>query len=443
MATVSRVLNNANIVSPTTRTRVEDAIKTLKFVPSSSAQAINSGRTHLIGALIPTLDHAIFARFIDSIEAELTNAGLSLIVATTGHDTEVEISKANRLLNLGVEGLIVSGLTRARAFKELVDRHQVPVISTSYFDTTHEFPTIGYDNAGAAKTALDHLQGLGHTNIAVLSGPYENNDRQRARLSGLNITPDGPAEVFETGLNSAEAATTTLRVHNDMPSATAFLCLSDVVAQGVLLQLRSMNIQVPSEYSIVGIDDLPSSASFDPPLTSVYLPAGRMGIEAARRNSTILIRSGKYLRQLRMFPHHTGIYLQIQDTNSIRTGRPLVPQGDTQDMADTTFGPKGRTPRRLGSLDGKTYVITGGNAGVGFQASRILLSKGGRVIMLNRSAERSDAAVKDLKAEFGPDDDVGFVRMDLSDQASVRAAAEEVLKIAPRIDAVLCNAAIA
>lgn len=112
-------------------------------------------------------------------------------------------------------------------------------------------------------------------------------------------------------------------------------------------------------------------------------------------------------------------------------------------MADTTFGPKGWTPARLGNLAGKTYVITGANAGAGFQAARILLSKGAKVVMLNRSAEKSTAAVKELKQEFSSSAEVSFVRMDLAEQASVRAAAEEVLKTVPRIDALICNAAIA
>ncbi|MCB1406022.1 MAG: SDR family oxidoreductase [Rhodobacteraceae bacterium] len=112
-------------------------------------------------------------------------------------------------------------------------------------------------------------------------------------------------------------------------------------------------------------------------------------------------------------------------------------------MADTTFGPNGWIPERLGSLAGKTYVITGGNAGAGFQASRILLSKGANVVMLNRNVEKSAVAVEELKAEFGADADVRFVRMDLSDLASVRAAAVELLDAVARIDALICNAAIA
>ncbi len=112
-------------------------------------------------------------------------------------------------------------------------------------------------------------------------------------------------------------------------------------------------------------------------------------------------------------------------------------------MTDTQFGPEGWTPDRLGSLEGPTYVITGANAGAGFEASRILLSKGAKVVMLNRSADKAKAAIERLKEEFGADADVEFIRMDLADLASVREAATEVLKTVPRIDALICNAAIA
>ena len=112
-------------------------------------------------------------------------------------------------------------------------------------------------------------------------------------------------------------------------------------------------------------------------------------------------------------------------------------------MADTTFGPKGWTPERLDNQSGKTYVITGANAGAGFQAARILLKKNAKVVMLNRSAEKAEAAIADLKQEFGANADVTFIRMDLSVLDSVREAANEVMKTVPRIDALINNAAIA
>ena len=107
------------------------------------------------------------------------------------------------------------------------------------------------------------------------------------------------------------------------------------------------------------------------------------------------------------------------------------------------FGPKGWTPERIGSLNGKTYLITGANSGTGFEASKILLSKGAKVVMLNRNPKKSADAIAKLQQEFGNDADVTFVRMDLAVLDSVREAAAEVLEKVPHIDALICNAAIA
>jgi len=107
------------------------------------------------------------------------------------------------------------------------------------------------------------------------------------------------------------------------------------------------------------------------------------------------------------------------------------------------FGPKGWTPEYLNSLVGNTYVITGANSGVGYQATRILLSKGAEVIMLNRNPKKSEIAIATLKEEFGKTAQVSHITMDLADLASVRKAAVETLVKVPRIDALICNGAIA
>lgn len=107
------------------------------------------------------------------------------------------------------------------------------------------------------------------------------------------------------------------------------------------------------------------------------------------------------------------------------------------------FGPQGWTPARVGDLSGKTILITGANAGAGYEASKIFLTKGARVVMLNRSAEKSNAALVSLKAEVGQNADVTFIQMDLADLSSVRAAADRVLQDVPQIDVFIQNAAIA
>ena len=109
---------------------------------------------------------------------------------------------------------------------------------------------------------------------------------------------------------------------------------------------------------------------------------------------------------------------------------------------ENPFGPRGWTPDRLGSLEGETYVITGANSGVGFESARTFLARDAKVVMLNRSAEKSTAALEQLRKEFGPQADVSFIEMDLAVLDSVRAAAAEVLDQTSAIDALICNAAI-
>lgn len=112
-------------------------------------------------------------------------------------------------------------------------------------------------------------------------------------------------------------------------------------------------------------------------------------------------------------------------------------------MKTNQFGKKGWRPERMGSQKGKTYVITGTTSGTGFEAAKILLSKGAKVVMLNRNPQKSEETIAELKQVLGQNIDVNNIRMDLAEQASVKKAAAEVLKTVSDIDALICNAAIA
>ena len=112
-------------------------------------------------------------------------------------------------------------------------------------------------------------------------------------------------------------------------------------------------------------------------------------------------------------------------------------------MSTTQFGKKGWSPDRIENLNGKTFVITGTTSGTGYEAAKILLSKGAKVVMLNRNPKKSIDTIATLKQELGNAIDVSNIQMDLASLASVKKAAGEVLQTVPRIDALLCNAAIA
>jgi len=112
-------------------------------------------------------------------------------------------------------------------------------------------------------------------------------------------------------------------------------------------------------------------------------------------------------------------------------------------MKTNQFGKKGWTPGRIGNLSGKTYVITGTTSGTGYEAAKILLSKGAKVVMLNRNPKKSRDTIAALNQQLGDRINVSSIQMDLAELASVRKAAEEVLETVPQIDALICNAAIA
>jgi len=113
-----------------------------------------------------------------------------------------------------------------------------------------------------------------------------------------------------------------------------------------------------------------------------------------------------------------------------------------KDSENNPFGPKGWTPARLPSLQGKTYLITGANAGAGFEATKVFVSKGAKVVMLSRNLQKANAAISEIKQQFS-DADVSFIQLDLASLASVRDAAETIKSEVPQIDALICNAAIA
>lgn len=110
--------------------------------------------------------------------------------------------------------------------------------------------------------------------------------------------------------------------------------------------------------------------------------------------------------------------------------------------SDNPFGPQGWTPERIGSLGGQTFAITGASSGVGLEATRLLLSKGAHVLMLNRNAAKTDGVLSSLRQEFGADAAVSFIQMDLAVQDSVRKGAAQVRDVHETIDALVCNAAI-
>jgi LacI family transcriptional regulator len=285
-ATVSRVLNESGNVSKVTRDRVLSILEQSGYRVNAAAKALATRRTRTIAAVIPTLEHSIFAVFLNAIEDQLASAGYSLVIATHGFDRKAETRRCNEVLRLGAEGIILSGAEHDAHWISTLEATGVPCLFTSVHNPETKTPTYGYDNHALAGDALNYLAGLGHQSINVLHGPCHNNDRMQLRVNGIQqaacqlrhtnvILKEAPLHVA----GGADAARHWIK-NDKLPDAC--LCLADILALGVIFESHSHRIKIPDDLSVMGFEDLGWAANCSPSLTAIALPAAEMGRAAAQ-----------------------------------------------------------------------------------------------------------------------------------------------------------------
>ncbi len=284
VATISRVLNKSDSVHEKTRDRVLEAMRKHGYVMNSAARALATNRTRTIGAVVPTLSHSIFARFLNSVEKSLAEQGYALVVATSGGNIEAEGKRARELLDIGTEALILSGAIHDLELLSMVNEHEIPVICTSICDTELAVPAIGYDNTSLAEEAMDYLYQQGHSSVHIVHGLKGNNDRTQLRLQGIQTAAQKNNMVVsysEASLNVAGGVNAAREYSQRQETATACLCLSDILALGMLFEFSRRGIAVPEQMSIMGFDDLDWAAHCHPALTTIGLPTISMGEKTA------------------------------------------------------------------------------------------------------------------------------------------------------------------
>ncbi|MCB1807179.1 MAG: LacI family DNA-binding transcriptional regulator [Candidatus Competibacteraceae bacterium] len=283
IATVSRVMNGATNVKPATREKVLNACDKLNYVPNPAARTLSTKRSRTIAAIIPTIEHSVFAKYITAIEQTLGERDYSLVLAISNANREAEVKAARQLLGMGAEAFILSGSDHHQVLLEMFGRRSVPYVFTSIWEPHNAGPTIGYDNYALATRAVEFLAAHGHERIAVFHGPLDESDRTRARRDGAMAATKGRLRLdfFETRL-SVEGGKDAVRL---MLAAglqySAVLCFSDVIALGTYFSLFERGIRVPADMSVMGFDNLDWSEHVVPPLTTIDLPAEKMGVEVA------------------------------------------------------------------------------------------------------------------------------------------------------------------
>lgn len=287
-ATVSRALNFPDKVAPATRDKVQAAIANLGYSPNFGAKVMAARRTNTIGAIIPTMENAIFARGLQAVQEELRQHGYTMLVASTSYQPDIEEEQIRALVARGADGLLLIGHARSPAIYQFLAAQGIPTLITWAFDKSAPLPSVGFDNKAAMQMMAREVIARGHRNLAMISAPTADNDRAGGRLQGVKaaMTEAGLSpsalQIIETGygIENGAKAFATLMPHSPRP--TAVLCGNDVLAVGALHQAREMQLAVPGAVSIVGFDDIELAQIAYPPLTTVHVPHQQMGRKAAQ-----------------------------------------------------------------------------------------------------------------------------------------------------------------
>ncbi|WP_417522741.1 LacI family DNA-binding transcriptional regulator [Marinovum sp.] len=296
-ATVSRCLNTPSKVSEVTRERVLAAVDALGYAPNFGAQALAAKRTNTFGAIIPTMENAIFARGLQAFQEELHLQGVTLLVASSSYDPELEEQQIRSLVARGADGLLLIGHDRTPEIYDFLETRQVPYVIAWTYDDHESRISIGFDNRKSMRSLADQVIALGHRSIALITAERKDNDRARQRFEGITdaMSAHGldPAalRVIETSYSISNGGQAFASVMQSDPRPTAVLCGNDVLAAGALSMARQMGLDVPGDVSITGFDDIEIAQIVTPALTTVHVPHHDMGKGAAR--ILLAMRSGE------------------------------------------------------------------------------------------------------------------------------------------------------
>lgn len=280
-ATISRVLNNSNVVSAVTRARVMKAIKELNYHPNLHARSLAGGKSRTLGVILSNMDNPFFFDIYKAVESDAHARGYEVFVANTDYRSEQLVASIRLMIGRRVAGLaaIISEMDPA-----LIDELTQTRIPTVFYDVgtpKKNITNIRVNYRRGVEKIVDYLHSLGHTRLGFVGhhamlGPI--NERVKTLLDA--VSRFSPALEVKTAADSdtlegGRTATRALLATGFKP--TAIICVNDIMAVGALRELRERGIRVPEDMSVTGFDNVKLSEFCYPALTTVHIPRDRIG----------------------------------------------------------------------------------------------------------------------------------------------------------------------
>jgi LacI family transcriptional regulator len=280
--TVSMVLNNAPLatyIPDATKKRVEQVAEELGYQPNPFAQALRSRHSHTVGVMVPDIADPYCAQILRGIEISFSKSNYLPFLVDIQNNRKRFKKYLDVLLARRVDGLIIlaNSLSFETELLDAIDRRKIPSVILGREPESDALSWVATDNEAGTQMALEHLYQLGHRKIAFIRGPEMIVDSSRqwtgissfAKASGLEVDPrlvvtlTDPFSSYEGGYERTKELLT-LKV-----PFTALVAFDDMTAFGAIRALISAGRSVPGDCSVIGFDDIPAAAFYNPALTTV------------------------------------------------------------------------------------------------------------------------------------------------------------------------------
>ena len=288
LGTVSNVVNSPELVSPTTRERVETAIAKLGWVPNESARQLRAGRSSSVGLVVMDIANPFFTDVLRGVEDHVLQRGYSVQVGNSASQPQREDDQLRLFEQQRVRGVLCAPIWAVNQRVDDLRRRGIPVVLVDRAPEESGFCSVSVDDVEGGRLAVDHLIRLGHRRIALVGGPGRLQQiRDRRMGADLARAEHGDAvdllALSTSGLDTTAGvlAADELAAMPDRERPTAVFAANDLLAIGLLQGFVTHGLRVPEDMALIGYDDISFAAAAAVPLSSVRQPRVDLGRRAA------------------------------------------------------------------------------------------------------------------------------------------------------------------
>jgi len=287
--TVSRAFKSGSLISKDTRDAILQAAEELGYVFDSTASNLRSQKTDFIAVTIPSINNANFADTVRGLSETLSVQGFQILLGYTNYDTEEEERLIEQFLRRRPQAIVVTGGKHTPRARKLLENANVPVVET--WDVPNE-PIghfVGFSNADAVRSMVDHFVATGYARIAFIGGDASRDtrgsDRRLGFIAALRDHGLDASRLIDAGappISMREGANAMARLLTEYPDTEAVICVSDLSAFGALTECQRRGVAVPARMAIGGFGDYEIGGISVPALTTIDAQARQIGERTGR-----------------------------------------------------------------------------------------------------------------------------------------------------------------